>query len=108
MKNRVLILSLIGVMSLQVQAFASDITTDDIMEHELLHNYGYSEPMIESVGRSRARANYVEYEDVNEESYENNEFVRLVRSFFMYMDPAYDDNSFMNHDIKTTPSANDL
>ena len=35
--------------------------------------------------------------------------VRGVRRFFMYLDPSYDDQSFMNnHKIHTTPNIGDL
>ena len=35
--------------------------------------------------------------------------VRGVRRFFMYMDPAYDDQSFKNnHKIHTSPNIGDL
>ena len=44
-----------------------------------------------------------------EKEYYNQPVVKAVRRFFMYLDPSYDDHSFMNgHDIHTAPSYEDL
>lgn len=43
-----------------------------------------------------------------EKEYYNQPFVKWFRKFVMYVDPALDDHSFMNHEIHTAPSYEDL
>lgn len=106
MKKSFLIFSLIGLLTLP--AFA-ELTVEDAVSREYLKNHGYSSALINATQKSIAQANGEALSEPIEKEYYNRPFIKFVRRFFMYLDPAYDDHSFMNdHDIHTAPSYEDL
>lgn len=107
MKNRFLILTLIGLLGLAVPANA-ELTSDDITSPEYLETHGYSEALIKAAQKTKARANGEEYATYEKDTWAQNKPLKYIRHFFMYIDPAYDDESFMEHNIKTSPTYRDL
>ncbi len=108
MKNRFLILTLIGLFTASIPAFA-ELTNSDAAGVDYLKLHGHSDPMIEATQITRARANGEVYvAPKNEPEYYEKSPVKEIRTFFKYIDPSYDDDSFMKHNIKTTPSIYDL
>lgn len=102
-KTYLLICSLLLVVT---PAFA-ELTTSDVVSKDYLKNHGYSSSMIEATQRSVSQVNG-EDNPKTPDPYKNS-FVRGIRKFFMYIDPSYDDHSFMNnHEIHTAPSIDDL
>lgn len=106
MKNRFLILTLIGLIAASIPANA-ELTTADTASQEYLKNHGYSDAMIEATQYTKARANGESYTPEKNPFYEKAP-IKQIRYFFMNVDPAYDDDSFMKHDIKTSPHWRDL
>lgn len=89
-------------------AFA-ELTTSDVVSEDYLKNHGYSPALIQATHRSISQANGEENPTYYERDIYKKGFVRGVRRFFMYLDPSYDDQSFMNnHKIHTTPNIGDL
>lgn len=107
MKKNFLILSILAV-SLSSKSFA-EITTADTVSPDYLKNHGYSSSIIQATQRSTAQVNGENYEpNVEKKIYEVG-FIKGIRKFFMYLDPAYDDQSFFNnHEIHTSPNYQDL
>ena len=70
---------------------------------------GYSDATIDVVQASKAAANGEQYISFEEQKYGNSSaFVKWVRRFFSYFDPALDSEPILKHDTKMTPSVNDL
>lgn len=107
MKKNFALLLLIGFISTSVPAMA-ELTNGDVVSPEYLKLHGHSNAMIEATQRTKARSNGEEYTSQKTNPYYEETPIKYIRKFFMYLDPAYDDDSFMNHDIKTTPSYSDL
>lgn len=107
MKRKVLILGLIA-MTAALPACA-ELTVEDATSRDYMYNHGYSNAFINATQKTKAQTNGEALaEPVEKESY-NRPFTKYVRRFFMYIDPAYDDHSFMNdHQIHTSPSIDDL
>ncbi len=106
MKNCFLIL---GIMSLLTLPACAELTTSDTVNKDYLKNHGYSPALIQATNKSIAQVNGEETPTYYEHGIYKKGIVRGVRRFFMYMDPAYDDQSFMNnHKIHTTPNIGDL
>ena len=106
MKNCFLIL---GVMSLLTLPVCAELTTSDSVSADYLRNHGYSPALIQATNKSIAQVTGEETPTYYEHGIYKKGIVRGVRRFFMYMDPAYDDQSFMNnHKIHTTPNIGDL
>lgn len=106
MKKRVLILTLIA--SFALPAFA-ELTVKDTTSIEFMKNQGYSSALVQTTQKSVARANGEPLTEPVEKEYYNQPVIKAVRRFFMYIDPSYDDHSFVNdHNIKTSPSYEDL
>lgn len=106
MKNCFLIL---GIMSLLTLPVCAELTTSDSVSADYLRNHGYSPALIQATNKSIAQVNGEETPTYYEHGIYKKGIVRGVRRFFMYMDPAYDDQSFMNnHKIHTTPNIGDL
>lgn len=106
MKNCFLIL---GIMSLLTLPACAELTTSDTVNKDYLKNHGYSPALIQATNKSIAQINGEETPTYYEHGIYKKGIVRGVRRFFMYMDPAYDDQSFMNnHKIHTTPNIGDL
>lgn len=106
MKNCFLIL---GILSLLTLPACAELTTSDTVNKDYLRNHGYSPALIQATNKSIAQINGEETPTYYEHGIYKKGIVRGVRRFFMYMDPAYDDQSFMNnHKIHTTPNIGDL
>lgn len=106
MKKNFVILGLVTLFILPAHA---QLTTKDATTPEYLESHGYSPGMINATQKSISQANG-EYtpKDYERPIYKKG-IVRGVRRFFMYLDPAYDDKSFMNnHKIHTSPNIGDL
>ena len=106
MKNCFLIF---GIMSLLALPACAELTTSDTVSKDYLKNHGYSPALILATQKSLAQVNGEETPTYYEHRIYKKGIVRGVRRFFMYMDPAYDDQSFMNnHKIHTSPNIGDL
>lgn len=107
MKKSVFLLLIIA-MGVMLPANA-ELTVSDIASHEYLINHGHSEPGAEAVARARAQANAVPYEAIKEETvWDTNGFLNFWKRVYTYLDPAADQDTFMNHDIRVTPGVHDL
>lgn len=106
MKKNLLILSLLaGIIALP--AFA-ELTVEDITSKEYLLRHNYSQSTVEIIERSKATANGEEYvKPVTRPCYQKGP-IKWVRNFFIYIDPALDNDSFLNHDSKPTTHYDDL
>ena len=99
MKKFLLVLTLLGLTTLSVQA--EQLTVEHSRSREYLENAGYSSATVDLVERSRARA--------MGEEYESEKPVRGFRKFWaLFIDPGMDDEHFMNHDSKVSPTIHDL
>ena len=106
MKKKFVILGLISLFMLPAYA---ELTVKDTVSPEYLKNHGYSDAIINATQKSIAQSNGEALTDPVEKHYYNQPIVKFVRKFFMYLDPAYDDHSFMNdHNIHTSPHYEDL
>lgn len=106
MKNCFLIL---GIMSLLTLPACAELTTSDTVNKDYLKNHGYSPALIQATQKSVAQINGEETTAQYEKEVYKNNVVKGIRRFFMYIDPSYDDQSFMNdHEIHTSPSYKDL
>ena len=91
-----------------VPAFA-ELTTSDVVSEDYLKNHGYSPALIQATQRSISQVNGEENLTYYEKDLYKKGFVKGIRRIFMYIDPAYDDQSFMNnHEVHTSPNINDL
>ena len=107
MKNKILILTLIGTISTLMPVNA-ELTTSDTHSREYLENHGYSEAFIRAAEKSSARVNSTEYKEPEQKKLYEKTPIKQIRYFFMNVDPSYDDDSFMKHDIHTSPNWRDL
>lgn len=107
MKNRFLILTLIGLFGLAIPANA-ELTNADVVSPEYLESHGYSEAMVNASQKTKARANAEAYATYGKYPWTQKRPIKYIRHLFMYIDPAYDDESFMEHNIKTSPTYRDL
>ena len=89
-------------------AFAEELTVERTHEKDYLHNVGYSDITADLVQRSRAKSLGIEYINPEENSLYKKQPIKFMRRFWMYLDPSLDDDSYMNHDIHTSPSIYDL
>ena len=106
MKKRFLIIALTTLFALP--SFA-ELTVKDTVDTNYMKNQGYSNALIQSTQKTIARNNGEPLTEPVEKEYYNQPVIKAVRRFFMYIDPAYDDHSFVNdHHIKTSPSYDDL
>lgn len=107
MKNCFLILGLTALFAV-MPAYA-ELTTADTVNEDYLKNHGYSPAFINATSKSISQANGEYTPDYFERDIYKKPIVKGVRRFFMYLDPSYDDQSFMNnHKIHTTPNIGDL
>ena len=107
MKKSLLILSLTALFT-TLPGYA-ELTTADTVNPDYMRNHGYSSAFIQATQKSIAQSNGEPLTEPVEKEYYNQPFVKFVRKFFMYLDPAYDDHSFMNdHNIHTSPHYEDL
>lgn len=91
-----------------IPSFA-EVTVEDTHNPDFLRNSGYSDPMIKATQKQVAIDNAEGYE-LEPVEYKKNScaFVKGLKRFFIYIDPALDDNTFMNRNITTTPDYHDM
>ena len=102
-KNLLLILALFALVCVRANA---DVTPAQLTEAEYLINGGYSESAAEEVLILKNRANGKACEPLYEK--EHNKFVRFLKNFYSYVDPAQDSEERYHHDIHQSPSWHDL
>lgn len=88
---------------------ACALTTSEVSSVDFMRANGYSDALIDTVQASKAASNGEQYVSFEEQKYGNsNAFVKWVRKFFTYIDPALDQEPVLKHDTKMTPSVYDL
>lgn len=108
MKINFLLTALIVSSFAAVPAIAG-ITPDEASSFEYLQNHGHSTSIVEMVQRTKAGTNGEQYVTLDEKRHANYpKPVKWIRNFFIYLDPALDDGSFMNHNSKPSPNIDDL
>ncbi|MBQ2610958.1 hypothetical protein IJF81_01045 [bacterium] len=109
MKNKLLlILSMAVVLTLGLQANA-ELTTADTSSGDYLINTGYSAVTGEMVERCKGYANGVPYVTEAEQNLlEKTPWERFLIKLHSYIDPGMDSDTFLNHDVRISPSVNDL
>lgn len=106
MKKHLLIIGLTVLFALP--SFA-ELTVEEAVSPDFMRNHGYSSALINATQKSIAQSNGEPLTEPIEKEYYNQPFVKFVRRVFMYIDPSLDDHSYMNdHDIRLTPSYEDL
>ncbi len=109
MKTKLFLTALIVTLIALPSSASKVLTPEHSTSEEYLKNYGHSDAMVEMIHKTKAKANGEAYvTKQNQQLEEDFCLVRWVKKFFMYIDPAMDDNKFMNHDIKINPGAHDL
>ena len=104
MKVKILILALLFMVLPAVALTVSESSSVDYMRAN-----GYSEDIINTTQASKAAINGERYVSFDEQKYGNcSKFTKWVRKFFSYIDPAYEQEDILKHDIKMTPSVYDL
>lgn len=104
MKLKLLALALMFTI---VPAFA--LTVSETTSTDYMRANGYSYATIDAVQASKAAVNGEQYVSFDEQKYGNcNAFVKWVRKFFTYFDPALVAEPVLKHDTKLTPSINDI
>ena len=82
------------------------ITSDEVCSEESLKNRGYSDYMARLVTEKSAQAAAKVPEIEDQPDYRKN--TNWIRKFFIYLDPALDDEPFLQHNIHPVPSVHDL
>lgn len=91
-----------------IPSFA-EVTVEDTHNSDFLRNSGYSDPIVRATQKQVAIDNAEEYELAPVEYRKNScGFIKGLKRVFIYIDPALDDNTFMNRNITTTPKFNDM
>lgn len=98
---------LLMALFIALPAFA-ELTVEDTSSDIYLKNHGHSSAIINAVNKSKAQANGETFEEPIEREEYNIPVVKYFRKLIMYLDPSLDDHSFMNHEIHTAPSYEDL
>ena len=85
------------------------LTIDETTSYDYLRKHGHSDALIDAVHFEKAVINGEEYISMDKQKHQNDFFlVKWVRRLFTYFDPALDDGTFNDHNIKITPQVNDL
>lgn len=85
------------------------LTVSETSSVDYMRANGYSDATIDLVQSTKAAVNGEQYVSFEEQKYGNcSAFVKWVRKFFTYIDPALDPEPAMRHDTKITPSIDDL
>lgn len=104
MKNKILILGLLGLIALPAY---SELTNESASSRDYLINHGHSKAVADLVECNKA----VVVGGKCVMSTDNTEKILPVRwldTLFNYFDPGRDDTDLMHHDIKFKPSYEDL
>jgi len=105
MKNKFLIIGILGLIASQTFVSA-ELTVDQTSSSEYLMNRGYSPLLGEMVDKTKMNISGLEYQRPEQTEYTG--FKKWVRNVFIYLDPALENDTFMNHDITPTPQIDDL
>ncbi|MBE7710203.1 MAG: hypothetical protein E7Z93_07145 [Cyanobacteria bacterium SIG32] len=109
MKTKLFLTALIVAVIALPSSASKTLTPEHSTSEEYLKNYGHSDAMIEMIHKTKAKANGEVYVSKQDQSLDDDFcLVRWIKKALMYIDPAVDDNKFMNHDIKINPGAHDL
>ena len=84
----------------------AEVTIEESTDAEFLLNSGYSEIMAEDVFMLKNRANGKPIEPLYEKS--QNKFVKACKKIYAYIDPAYEAQDKLHHNISPSPSWSDL
>lgn len=103
MRRNLLLLGLFVALCAQANAA---VTVEQTTEPEYVINSGYSEAFAEEVLISKQRANGQPSEPLYEKKH--NGFTRFWRNIYGYLEPAYDTDERIHHDIHMSPSWKDL
>ncbi|MCM1338310.1 MAG: hypothetical protein NC191_01405 [Muribaculaceae bacterium] len=105
--KKLLLFTIIAVAA-QAGCFAA-VSVEQTSSAEYMRNQGFSTQTTDIVNISKARATGQEAYTKDEAQFRSsNKFVKFVRKFYMYTDPAAEDYSFYHHDVSTTPTYQDL
>lgn len=114
MRKILLVLSIIGVLS--SPCFAS-ITPQESMSEKYIKKHGHSAEMSRLIDLQNSQINGVESSYIKtQETWQKVKYprwctenrIRWVRKAFQYIDPALDDEKFMQHNIDYTNKYDDL
>jgi hypothetical protein len=101
-------LLLLTIILLGVAANARDLTTDGTSSREYLINHGHSDAMVDIIEKSKFQANGdAKPKKINWLAPITFPF-KVLRGVHSYLDPALDQETFMNHEFKITPRYDDL
>ena len=108
MKIKLIIGLLVAVACFALPSFA-EITPEQVIDGNYMYNSGYSETMVDMVNFSKATTKNEKYvsnrdKDLNK----HGPVVRFFHRVFSYLDPAQDEGTFLDHDIKMYPTPDDL
>lgn len=107
MRTKILLLSAILFMSANL--VHANATVSEISSEQDLKNYGYSDKIIEASRLYKCRATGQKCLSDDEIKYGNaSKPVKWVRKFFMYLDPALENDPPMMHRTNINPSVNDF
>ncbi len=102
-RNLLLIFALFMAVGLSANA---TVTVEQLSEPDYVLNSGYSEATAEEVMIAKYRAKGQPSEPVFERKH--NAFVRFWRNAYGILDPAFDTDERIHHDIHMSPSPKDL
>lgn len=103
MKRNLLLLALVTAFCAQANAA---ITVEQTTDPECIINSGYSEQCAEEVLISKQRANGLPAEPLYDKK--RSKFVRFWRNLYGYIEPAWDTDERIHHDINPSPNWRDL
>ncbi len=107
MKKYLLILGLTAIFT--ALPACAEFTVEDGVSRDYLKNHGYSNSTVRAVEKSMAQTSGVPLAEDIENPYYERPVIKQVRRFFMYLDPALDEHSFMNdHNVNSTTRYDDL
>ena len=102
-RNLLLVLALFTAFCVQANAA---VTVNQLTEPDYVINNGYSEATAEEVMIVKNRVQGQPSEPLFEKKH--NGFVRFWRNVYGYLDPAFDTDERIHHDIHQSPSPRDL
>ena len=104
--KKILLLAIVALSTVGVAKAV--VTPDETLEPGYMMNTGYSELMAADVILAQSRTAGVEAPDIQDKPYYHNPFVKAVRNVFIYLDPALESDYRFHHNIKLTPSYDEL
>ena len=107
MKRFLLILTALLLFNLPSSA---EITTDEAISQDYIHNHGYSDQMSELIDLQYAQINgqKPKYKSKDPDWYTTDKRVNFIRKVFIYLDPGLENGKFMRDNINYTNRWDDL